>query len=99
LWPASRSTLTASGGPATEARTGRERSKHFTRKGHAERWLAGVTTSVVRGEWADPALSTISLSEWASRWLQGQTHLKPSTRARYEGLLTKHVAPRSAPPA
>jgi len=72
---------------------GRERSKHFTRKGHAERWLAGVTTSVVRGEWADPALSTISLSEWASRWLQGQTHLKPSTRARYEGLLTKHVVP------
>jgi integrase len=72
---------------------GRERSKHFPLKGQAEKWLAGMTTSMVRGEWADPTLSTIAFSEWADRWLRGQTHLKPSTRARYGGLLSKHVVP------
>ena len=27
-------------------------------------------------------------------WLAAQTHLKPSTRARYEGIVTKHISPR-----
>jgi integrase len=31
---------------------------------------------------------------WAWRWLDGQTHLKPSTRERYAGILRAHVEPR-----
>ncbi len=72
---------------------GRERSKHFPRKVDAERWLASVTTSTARGEWVDPALSVVTFGEWAGGWLDSQQHLKPSTLARYGGLLRRHVVP------
>ncbi|MEU7811585.1 hypothetical protein [Pseudonocardia sp. NPDC049154] len=46
----------------------RERSKHFTRKSDAERWLAGVEVSKSRGEWIDPNLSRVTVGEWAQIW-------------------------------
>jgi len=36
----------------------------------------------------------MTVSEWSERWLAAQGHLKPSTRARYEGILDKQVLPR-----
>ncbi len=71
----------------------RERSKHFDRKVDAEKWLAAMSVSKDRGEWVDPSLSVVRLSEWSAQWLAGQTHLKPSTRIRYASLLATHVVP------
>ncbi len=71
----------------------RERSKHFDRKVDAEKWLAAMSVSKDRGEWVDPSLSVVRLSEWSQQWLAGQTHLKPSTRTRYASLLATHVVP------
>jgi len=71
----------------------RERSKHFDRKVDAEKWLAGVSVSKDRGEWVDPSLSVVRLGEWSQQWLDGQTHLKPSTKTRYASLLATHVVP------
>ena len=68
-----------------------ERSKHFRRKVDAEQWLAAQSVTKQRGEWVDPARSTVLFSDWAEQWLSGQQHVKPSTRARYAGLLGKHV--------
>lgn len=31
---------------------------------------------------------------WAQRWLDRQTHLKPTTRSRYEGIVRKHIHPK-----
>lgn len=70
---------------------GKERARHFDRKVDAERWLAVAEVAKARGEWLDPALSRVTVGEWSEQWLAAQTHLKPSTRARYEGLLRCHV--------
>jgi integrase len=70
----------------------RERSRHFTRKSDAERWLAGVEVSKSRGEWIDPNLSRVTVGEWARLWLAAQSQLKPTTIARYGGIIDKHIA-------
>lgn len=60
----------------------------------AERFLAGVEHARATGGYADPALEKVTVGDWAVGWLAGQTHLKPSTFARYEGILRKQILPR-----
>ena len=73
---------------------GAQRNKTFARKVDAERFLAGVESSKVIGTYVDPALARVTVGEWAQRWLDGQAHLKPTTRSRYEGILRKHIHPK-----
>lgn len=72
----------------------REHAHHFSRKIDARRWLDANEVALSRGEWVDPAQSRITVGEWSARWLAQQVQLKPSTRARYAGLLTRWVLPR-----
>ncbi|MBF5082332.1 site-specific integrase [Quadrisphaera sp. INWT6] len=71
----------------------KQRTKQFARRADAQRWLAQVETTVAQGSWNDPALSRITVGEWAQRWLEGQVQLKPSTRHRYGILLRNQVLP------
>ena len=71
----------------------REHARHFDRKVDAVRWLASVEVAKARAEWVDPRLSKVKVGVWAETWLEGQAHLKPSTRARYELALDRHVLP------
>ena len=73
---------------------GAQRNKTFARKIDAERFLASVEGAKVTGTYVDPALARVTLGAWAQRWLDGQAHLKPTTRSRYEGILRKHLHPR-----
>jgi integrase len=73
--------------------SGKEHARHFDRKVDADRWLASVKGSLNRGEWVDPALSRVTVGEWAARWLDNQVQLKPSTRHRYAILLRIQVLP------
>ena len=73
---------------------GREHSRHFKRKVDAQRWLDEVTTAVTTGMYVDPGRSRITVGDWSRRWLETKVDLKPSTRARYEGLLRVNVLPR-----
>ncbi len=73
--------------------SGAQRNKTFPRKIDAERFLAGVEHSKAAGSYVDPALSRVTLGDWAERWLAGQAHIKPTTHARYAGILRKHVHP------
>jgi hypothetical protein len=73
---------------------GAQRNRTFSRKTDAERFLAGIENSKTTGAYVDPALATVTIGDWADRWLAGQTHLKPTTFARYEGILHKHIHPR-----
>ncbi len=75
---------------------GREHARHFGRKVDAQRWLDGVTAAVETGTYVNPRAGRVPLGEWASRWLQGQAQLKPTTRARYRGILDGHVLPQWA---
>ncbi len=72
---------------------GGQRSKSFGRKVDAERFLAGVENSKVIGSYVDPMLARVTVGAWAQRWLDGQEHLKPTTRSRYEGIVRKHIHP------
>lgn len=74
--------------------SGRQRMKNFTRKTDAERYLVGVESTKLSGSYVDPARSRVTVGVWAAQWLDAQTHLKPSTRARYEGIVSKHIGPR-----
>ena len=73
---------------------GAQRNKSFSRKIDAERFLAGVESAKIMGTFIDPALSQVTVGDWAQRWLDGQAHLKPTTRSRYTGILSKHIRPK-----
>ena len=53
----------------------------------------GVESAKVTGTYVDPALSKVTVGDWAQRWLDGQAHLKPTTRSRYTGIVSKHIRP------
>jgi hypothetical protein len=73
--------------------SGRERSRSFTRKVDAERFLVGIEDAKLRGAYVDPAAGKIGLGEWAERWYATTAHLKPSTRRDYRMLLDHQVLP------
>jgi integrase len=73
--------------------SGVQRNKTFTKRGDAERFLASVESTKNAGTYIDPALSRITVGEWADLWLAGQAHLKPSSYERYAGILREHIKP------
>jgi hypothetical protein len=73
---------------------GEQRNKTFTRKIDAERFLASVESAKTLGSFVDPAMSRLTVGTWATHWLENQTHLKPSTKERYAGILREHIRPK-----
>jgi hypothetical protein len=45
---------------------GKEHAKHFTRKVDAQRWLDGVTASVVAGTYVSPRTARTTVGEWCA---------------------------------
>jgi hypothetical protein len=72
---------------------GKEHARQFDRKLDAVRWLASIEVARARGEWIDPVLARVRVGEWSVIWLAGQVQLKPSTRARHELAVNRHVLP------
>jgi integrase len=73
---------------------GRRVSKTFDRKEDARRWLITADSSKLSGDYIDPARGKITVSAFADKWLTTQGHLKPSTYARYAGIVEGHIRPR-----
>jgi integrase len=73
---------------------GKSRSKTLKRRVDADRFLTSVEHSKDVGTYMDPSRSKIQVRNFAKSWLEAQSHLKPSTRARYEGILSAHILPR-----
>lgn len=69
------------------------RSRTFTRKSDAEKFVSVIETDKVRGAWVDPRLSQTTFAEWTARWLDTMADLKPKTLAGYDSLLRTHVLP------
>jgi integrase len=72
---------------------GKEHARHFDRKLDAQRWVDAQETAKSRGDWIDPARARVTVGQWSAEWLDGQVQLKPSTRARYAGVLRTQVLP------
>lgn len=73
--------------------SGRERTRTFRRRIDAERFLAGVTSSVHTGDWIDPELGQATFGDWAPQWLSSKRRLEPKTRESYESLLRSRILP------
>jgi integrase len=73
---------------------GKEHARHFPRKVDAQKWLDSVTSAVVTGTYTDPKASGVIVAEWASTWLAGQVHLKPSSLTRTRGVVRGYLVPR-----
>lgn len=69
------------------------RSRTFSRRVDAQRWLASVESEKARGDWLDPDLSKITVGAWARDWLAGQVQLKPATQIRYDVALRNQILP------
>jgi integrase len=65
----------------------------FATKADASAWLANTQTDLLRGAWVDPAAGKVTLAEYANSWLANRSDLRPTTRAKYEGLLRRHILP------
>lgn len=72
---------------------GRERSRSFSRKIDAERFLATVEVDKARGEWTDPRLGQQTFGVWCLRWEAGRLHVGQATRERDASILRNHVLP------
>ena len=70
-----------------------EHARHFARKVDAQRWLDGVTASVVTHTYVDPKAGKVTVGHWSAAWLATKANLRPSTRDRYTGILSTHVQP------
>jgi integrase len=72
---------------------GRERTRAFTRKLDAERWLIEKERDKARGDWVDPALGQMVFSQWASKVEATRLNRRPSSRARDQSLLNSLILP------
>ena len=75
--------------------SGMRKSKTFDRKVDAQRFQRQVETSIRdTNSYIDPSRSKITCGVFADKWLKTQGHLKPSTLARYQGIVAKWIKPR-----
>ncbi len=71
---------------------GRERSRTFTRKVDAQRWLDQVTADLVTGRYVDPNAGRVTLGDFAGQWLEAQT-FDATTRETMESRVRTHLLP------
>jgi hypothetical protein len=70
-----------------------QRSNTFTTKADANAWLAREQADRSRGAWVDPKSGKETLEAYATRWLDGRSDLRETTRAKYGDLLRRHILP------
>ena len=70
-----------------------QRTRSFRREADAKAFSAAVETDKRRGLWTDPLRGKVSVSEWASQWLESKVDLRPSSRLRLEGVVRTHIVP------
>jgi len=75
---------------------GRQRSRVFTRKADAQRFLNESEHAKLKGTWTDPALGRVRFGDWLEEWWATTTNLRPSTAARDEDYFRLYIAPRFA---
>ena len=69
---------------------GLERSKTFTRRIDAERWLTSVEHAKLSGAYVDPAAGRVTFEDWAMQWLDAPGK-RPSAWARDEAIVRVHL--------
>lgn len=71
---------------------GPQKTKHFNRKGDAERFVDGVRGDLARGVYIDPDAGRTLFKDYAEEWRSGQMH-RASTASQTETYLRLHAYP------
>ncbi|WP_394378521.1 hypothetical protein [Saccharopolyspora spinosa] len=61
---------------------GRQRKKSFRRKVDAEQYATTIEHGLLSGTYIAPDAGKIMVEEWATKWLDAQAHVKPTTLNR-----------------
>lgn len=72
---------------------GIDRSKNFSRKVDANRYLISLESDKLRGRYADPRLGRTRVAGWMLEWQATRANLSPQTRLRDEASIRNHVLP------
>lgn len=73
--------------------TGRERSKTFAKKAHADRFRRDVEYEMDRGDWVDPKAGQVTLSDWIDEAWELAAPVRPRTASDRQSRMVKHVLP------
>lgn len=73
---------------------GSQRARMFTSMKAARDYLTTVEGSKLTGSYIDPSRARVTVGEYSELWLRSQAGLAPTTRERYEGILSRHIKPR-----
>lgn len=65
----------------------------YATKADANKAIAIAIADQARGAWVDPRAGRTKFGEYARRWLEGRTDLRPRTAELYAGLLRRHLLP------
>jgi hypothetical protein len=74
--------------------SGRLRSKSFTLKADAERWVREEEVALERGSWIDPRAADMTLGEWCERFMSLARRLADTTQQTYRRDLGRYVLPK-----
>lgn len=69
------------------------RKRGFASKAAATSYLHEVESSKLTGTYVDPSRGKVTVTEWATKWLDGKANIKATTRSRYEGIIATWIAP------
>jgi integrase len=72
--------------------TGAQTSKACRTKAEADQYVAGIATSIGKGDYIDPNAGRVTLRTYAEQWLASQT-FDPTTRESVETRLRLHILP------
>jgi integrase len=72
---------------------GRERSKTFSRRVDAERFLTSIEADKARGEWTDPRLGRERFADYATRWVNTKADVQERSLANIKGRIRSHLLP------
>lgn len=74
--------------------SGRQRTESFDRKSDAERRLAEISHTIMRGFWVDPALGRTRTGDWLTDWLAAnEGRWRATTAAKRRQLVRDWYAP------
>ena len=73
---------------------GHERSRSFTRRADAQKYLTEIEAAKLKGTWVDPKHGRTRFRDWHEEWWGSVVNLRPSTRLRDEIYLRRYVVAR-----
>lgn len=74
-------------------RRGQVHYRYFTTKKEAQAHLSATEADILRGDWLNPRLGSITFDEWAERFMTSKRNIRPTTESLYRYMIRLHISP------